>query len=239
MIDIKHKVLFIHIPRTGGSNFCDIYHDYMYSDCSIDKFTYDRYMVGIESVLKHIAYKDYEAIYYNDKLHTYNQICIIRNIYDLIVSVYFQTIHNNRNCKTFFHRWCKSNTKDITFQSWVDCISSFIDAPEKNKNTFSASPYIIVKQSGYLTGCSDSCTIIDFTQYDQQIAEWYKTSFNLDVDIQKSSDSMLESQYSKANYPVHRPVDYREMYNNHLLDQVTELYADEIDIFGFKFERNE
>ena len=231
MIDLKHKVLFIHVPRTGGSYFCNAYYNYMHKD-SMEKLIYTRYLVGGECALKHISYHEYEAIYHTDKLDTFKQICIIRNIYDLIVSVYFQTIHSRRNNSSFFHGWCEQHKKDITFQSWIQCISSYVDT---SKELFRFSPYQVMKQSIYLAGCSDECTIINYEDYNQQIASWYKNSFNLDVDIQRSSNDKLETKYQKANYPTSRPIDYREMYTNYLQGQVKELYADDITVFGFKF----
>ena len=45
MIDLKNKVLFIHIPRTGGSEFCNQYYNHILST-DVDVDLYNDFLVG-------------------------------------------------------------------------------------------------------------------------------------------------------------------------------------------------
>lgn len=230
MIDIKNKVLFVHVPRTAGSNFCNMYYtNVLKNDICLDLY-YD-YVVGESTILKHLTFDEYKYIYRTQDLDTYKQVGIVRNIFDLVVSVFYQTIHANRGV-TFYHKFIEKNNKQISLESWIDCISRMSDTNNLNK-PFEKNPRVLMTQSNHYMNCSDECTLIDFENYDAEVHDWFKENFNVEQNSTKYNKTGLSKQYDKRPYPIERPVDYRDAYTDSTASQVAELFADEIEVFGF------
>ena len=228
MIDIKNQMLFIHIPRTGGSNFCNQYYNTMLHEY-IDDMFYDKYMVGNGNAHKHFTVSDYKQFYFGEDVDNYRQICIIRNIFDLVVSTFFQTIHNNIKGNGY-QNWSQRKNKQLTMDNWIDYLYVLRERSRQNNKT----PYESLLQSEYLAGCSEQCTLIEYEDYETQIKSWFEDCFQKTVSIPLFDDEQLVTRYTDVYRGVYRPVDYREMYTNDTSSRVEELFAHEIEIFNFK-----
>lgn len=231
MIDTKNKVLFIHVPRTAGSNFCNMYYDkVLKKDICLDLY-YD-YVVGEASVLKHLTFDEYKYLYRSHDINTYKQVGIVRNIFDLVVSVFYMTIQKNRGDNTFYHRYLERNNKQISLQSWIDCIAN-MPAADNPKKPFEKNPRVLMTQTNHFRNCSDQCTLIDYEDYDTQVNDWFKDNFNEEQKATKYNPTGLTKKYKSRLYPIDRPVDYRDCYTDSTASQVAELFVDEIEVFKF------
>ena len=232
MIDIKNKVLFIHIPRTNGSEFCNQYYNTMLHE-HIDERLYDVYIVGNGSAHKHFTATEYKAYYFGEDVDNYKQICITRNIFDLVVSTFFQHIHINHNGPAY-ENWLKKENRQFSLDSWIDYL--YMLREQGTGLHINKSPYDSLLQSRFLVGCVEACTLISYEDYETQIMSWFENNFQKTVKIPIYNDKQLTDQYAGVYRGISRPVDYREMYTDSSIQKVSDLFADEISIFNFKFD---
>lgn len=123
MISDSKKFIFIHIPKTGGNTVQKILEKY-----SNNKLIAKNSSVGKNQGLKiidkttlldikHNSIKYYE-VKYPEKYKTYYKFCVIRNIYDRLISAYF--FHNHSTIE---------NPKEFDENDFID----FIRAYKKNE----------------------------------------------------------------------------------------------------------
>jgi hypothetical protein len=228
MIDAKNKVVFIHIPRTNGSEFCNQYYNTILHE-HIDEVFYDKYVVGKGNAHKHFTLVDYKQFYYGEDIDDYNQMCIIRNIFDLVVSTFFQLIHNNVKFNGY-QNWSKINNKQFTLDNWIDYLYVLRERPRAQNK----SPYESLLQSEFLAGCSEACVVVSYEEYEAQINLWFEETFQKTVSIPLFDDKQLATRYTDTYRGVYRPVDFRDVYTDDIASRVEDLFADEVDMFDFK-----
>lgn len=107
MIDHNHKIVFVHIPRTGGSVLCNKYYENFYKDrLSFEDYTY-KY---INRDGKHTCLESYQTNY---DLYEYTIFSIIRNPWDRIYSAY-QVLIKTRYIDCSFEEWLDDFSFDST-----------------------------------------------------------------------------------------------------------------------------
>lgn len=195
----------------------------------VDKTFYDKYMVGNGNAHKHFTASNYKQFYFGEDIDNYNQICIIRNVFDLVVSTFFQTIHINIK-NNGYQNWSQRKNRPFTLDNWIDYLYVLRERPRQNNK----SPYESLLQSEYLAGCSEQCAVIEYEDYETQIKAWFEECLQKTMSILLFDDKQLVTQYKDAYRGVYRPVDYRDMYTDDAASRVEELFADEIEIFNFK-----
>ena len=167
MIDLKNKTLFIHIPRTGGSEFCNQYYNYILST-SIDVDHYNDYLVGHGAASKHFTYGQYAQFYQFINLAVFNLVSIIRNIYELVVSSYFQRIQPGEEDHGFFN-WSRNHQQDPSmFSTWVEYLIDKADEWESTgrpQGLTSKTPYVSMLQTEFLDGHHADCCLIPYEEF--------------------------------------------------------------------------
>ena len=197
----------------------------------IDDVFYTKYMVGNGNAHKHFTASDYKQFYYGEDIDNYNQVCIIRNIFDLVVSTFFQTIHINEKHGDY-RNWSQKKNRPIGLDGWID----YLYVLRERKRLNNKSPYVSLLQSEYLVGCSEQCAVIEYEDYETQIKAWFEECFQKTVNIPLLDDKQLITRYKDAYCGLHRPVDYRDMYTDSSVQRVSDLFADDISIFNFQFD---
>tara|TARA_R110002110_G_scaffold170694_9_gene372846 strand:- start:198 stop:884 length:687 start_codon:yes stop_codon:yes gene_type:complete len=228
MIDLINQVVYIHVPRTGGSNFCHEYYQRVLHH-AVDKEIYKQYIVGHGTIHKHLIYAEYIEIYIGHDIDKFNQVCIIRNIYDLVVSTFFQTSERGT---TFYTKWCSDNGMGISFESWIRYLEMLATIVPVR---FQKNQWRSMLQSEYLAGCREECMVINYDNYSNGINKWFSDTCNIQTDIQRTPTPGLIKQYKSATYPIPRPTDYRDMYTDETKKSIDYLFREEIDIFEFMF----
>jgi hypothetical protein len=94
MLSLKHKFLFIHVPKTGGNSIQNILADYSEDTLTADK----EYQDGIErfelsnstyKLRKHSKIKRYRKVLPTNLYRQLFKFATIRNPWDKIISMYF------------------------------------------------------------------------------------------------------------------------------------------------------
>ncbi|HIB85004.1 MAG TPA: hypothetical protein EYO59_10545, partial [Chromatiaceae bacterium] len=94
MISIKHKFLFVHIPKTGGNSIQQVLKDFSEDDIVCVNHIQD----GVErfevrnskyNITKHSTYSDYSSIIEPDIFSQLFKVATIRNPWDRAISFYF------------------------------------------------------------------------------------------------------------------------------------------------------
>lgn len=100
-INKKHKIAFIHIPKTGGTSI-----EETLGMCSLEHFWYPANILsvnGVETCLQHLRYVDLLHIY--DKITEYFIFTIVRHPYDRTLSEYFFQLHDDNSIEGKFDEW--------------------------------------------------------------------------------------------------------------------------------------
>ena len=207
----KHKLIFIHIPKTAGTSIEKVLIDYKLNINGDLKKWYgnvNKYELDHST----IHYLINNCKYYNQK---YIKFCVVRNPYERLVSEY-------NYCKRYKSRFIKNIN---TFEDFVfelrDRFNIVLDNEEKNH-------YLI---SHYLpqykfTHIKNECKIDVILRFENLNKDWNKICKIINKDI-KLIKSNKYSSLKKYNY-----LDY---YNSELKKIVYELYKDDFILFNYKY----
>ena len=224
MIDNINKILFVHIPRTGGSQFSNFYHKEVLSP-AVDLSLYERYFAHGDFNAKHFRYQDYEILV-GAGLVDYKTVTGVRNIYDLAVSTWRMSLLVNGEEVL----WGTGDRKN-TFVNFLDWLSI---QKESRLPIFSANgivPYQSMRQKEYLKGCKN-CEVIRYEDYDKGVRNFFLNHFSLETGLKKYTDEELKLSDKYRG----RKLDYREYYTGETKQKVESLFAEDIEHFNFQFD---
>jgi hypothetical protein len=223
MIDTKNKIIFIHIPRTGGSEFSNhYYNDILSSHLPVE--IYSKYCSYGDFDAKHFRYKDYKH-FIGPKIKEYKLVTVVRNTYDLAVSNWRMHLRNYND----YNERHKNFVKDFpSFVSWLELQK---DKSEQGKNHTWLTPYESMRQKTYLNGAPD-CEIIRYESYNDGVHKFFLNNFGIETKLKKYTNDELSKRESYKN----RKINYPAYYDQSLERRIRNLYRKEIEYFDYKIE---
>lgn len=237
MISDRHKFIFSHTPRSGGSIFSNQYintyryvHDFM-DEGYPEKVALQKAYILLgnipdghyslrgknKSVLtKHYLAKEYKDNF-PDKWEAYFKFSVVRNPWDHIVSMYFMRRTQPAFIKkdgTFlkFHEWCERWFK-------LDHENSFYDL------------YYFIDNEMVLDD------VVRFENYNEEMDRVWKKLFNTEMPYAINKDDTKELW--KERKLSDRPADYRDLYKGEgskYINSVRGCYPKIIEYFGYDLE---
>ncbi len=162
MILDEQKLIFIHIPKTGGTSF-EFAYNYIHPgfDQFINPFLIKNLTQETDAHIPAIVLKKS----FPEKFDSYYKFCIVRNPWDRLLSSYL---------------WIKRYQlkTNIGFRDWI--ISGFKDTPEREMNIF-----VNFNQLDWITDNSGNIIIDYIGQFDQIKQEFVKINQKLKIPKQK------------------------------------------------------
>tara|TARA_Y100001963_G_scaffold159478_1_gene263324 strand:- start:4956 stop:5624 length:669 start_codon:yes stop_codon:yes gene_type:complete len=220
MIDQINNVLFLHIPRTGGSRFYGDYHRCKLGSLNI---TWDHFMeayVGIHNRQQHFKYCEYLKHFdSNINIREFYKFCIVRNPWDLVLSSYFLY-------EELSHPLIKTNN----INSFDDFVSKLKQVNDSHA-THDMLDYL--KFCTFLNGCED-CKIVKYEKYSEGLSDVCK-DLGIKMTYKKFDDSQLTKVYNKRYKKKRRSLDYKDYYNNRTKDAIWKMLKNEIERFDYEF----
>ena len=223
MIDIKNKIIFLHIPRTGGSQFSNHYYNDVLS-AHLPLEIYSKYCTYGDFAAKHFRYKDYKH-FVGMGIKEYKTVSIVRNSYDLAVSnwrMHYNLIETKSEKSKEF---CKDFP---SFVGWLEHQSRF----QKPWKSGFLSPYNSMKQMEYIEG-SEGCAIIKYENSNQGVHEFFLKNFGIETKLKRFTNDELRNRESYQN----RKMNYSAYYDESLERRIRNLYREEIEYFDYKIEQ--
>lgn len=203
MTIISHslKLIFIHIPKTAGT--------------TIRTLLLKNDPEAITDV--HLTYIDIKEKYFKEKnIDEYNIFSVVRNSYDLAVSLYCYSIKN----KNYIIEGIDKNT--ITFSEFIKI-------------------RLNIQQLSFVSIGNGEC-IKNILRYEELTLQFKKFLNNNNIKLQYDDiDSIefsgfIDEHTSKhKGHNVSNNVHYSKFYTNDDYDVVTSLTKEDIDYFNFKF----
>lgn len=218
MIDIEGKFLFIHIPRTNGSELCNWYYNNFLYGRGVRDNDFINYLVGDKARSKHFTYTQYANYFAHLDLTDFYKLSIIRNPFDVTVSNYwmhvklkppFMALHEIKSFGEYveFLNSVKSNVEVDVFQS--------------------------MRTLPYIDQCHD-VNVIRYENYDDD-AQRLLGGMGGNKVTKKYDAQKLHNEYDSRYDNSERPVDYKEMYNEHTKDLVGKLFTWDLKVFEYDF----
>ena len=221
MIDIKNKIIFIHIPRTGGSQFSNhYYNDILSKYLPLD--IYGKYCAYGDFNAKHFRYKDYKH-FVGPKINEFKTVTVVRNSYDLAVSNWRMHLRNFDN----YNEKHKNFVKDFpSFISWLELQR---EKDEQNKSQTWLTPYNSMKQLEYIEN-AENCEIIKYENYNHGVQKFFLNNFGVETKLKR----LTKDELRKTEAYKERKMNYAAYYNANLEKRINELYRKEIEYFDYK-----
>lgn len=203
MIIHEDKLIFVHVPKSGGTSIEKFFLDRHKVYCNWDKF-YPLFSLSKKDKEKymlqpgtHKVFGTFPEEYKND----YFSFGLTRNPWDKMVSCY---------------KYFKKDLLGISFKNYIFCSASdFIELPN-NKNFFKKVHF--QHQYKFLKGCN-------FIGRYENLQE----DFNIVCD--KIGIPRQELPHENATKHTH----YSEYYDDETREIVAEIYAKDIEYFGYEF----
>lgn len=152
-INSNHKIIFIHVPKTGGTSIeqilemmsPDAFLTYKpsrntYSLLPLDKFTSDEYRLCASKNLQHFTLRELQKVLDPQIYKEYKKISVVRNPYERLVSEFAysqKTINRHHN----FDMFVKKNLahpqylRNWLFDGHLETQTSFLINEENNFNS--------------------------------------------------------------------------------------------------------
>ena len=218
MIDIEGKFLFIHIPRTNGSELCNWYYNSVLHHRGIRKNEFVNFIVGDKSKSKHFTYVQYADHYTHTDVSDFYKLSIIRNPFDCVVSNYW--MHVKLNSPFMILHGIHS------FEEYV----KFLDSVKSNTE-------VDVFQSLRIMPYIDQCHDLNIIRYENYNDDAQRILGDIgEIEVTKRYDKQkLYNEYDSRYSDAERPVDYKEMYNEHTKDLVGKLFMWDLKVFEYDF----
>ena len=205
---------FIHIPRTGGTytrHMIKTIGGVDYGHCYIIEGTPNNSTHPIAPKNKIIGY---HSFFYQKDLCDYTTMSIVRNIFDWYVS--------------FFIFWKQDLTQrevDKRFEPWIlDIIENGLRDGER----------VLWPSSGFLFPQL-------FSDTGNFVCDWICRTETLDSDLTQLAKACGAEAHIPLP-PIHtskKRKDYRYYYNNRMVDLINDVYARELKLFGYQFDKIE
>lgn len=210
-IDSNTNFLYIHIPKCAGTSIEKVF-GYDYDN--INKyFEYNFKDIGHP---KHLTLKMYEKILSEKIINKIFKFSIIRNPFDLLVSLYNYNLHSERVI------WNGNNKyeykKSIPFEYFINFLCNL-----KIKGKSNILDTSVFSLDGWIEG---DYSKMDFIARFENLNEDIKKIFNI-LNIDKELPLVNKSKIKDVNY--------KDYYNNKTKDMVYVLFGDELKKYNYDF----
>lgn len=235
VINNKHKIIFIHIPRTGGSYITRELAGIGFKKVNMYGDTHFSVSVARE--------------YVGEDIDNYNIFTVVRNPFDYYVSLYEYT--KNSNC----HEWMLFGEKGMSFKDWLYNIVYCETSDEvverfKNDTTSTATLYKYIHdssmdlgwltfrfiysiffdwkrrlQENYFNIYSCDTDVVFFENLNKNLKEYFKGLYGKDVKVFRRKDAVNKSKRQG----------YKEYYDKEMIGWIysrDDLY---MKLFGYEF----
>lgn len=217
MLYAKGKVLFIHIPKTGGRNASRIIQHHG----GLSKKSKFNSHVTAPSIRQYI--EDYDDIF---------KCAFVRNTWDWLVSMYFQI-------KASTEHPDYTRVFNSSFEQYIKWLIYVRRTRPKDMPVYGDTVWMYkLKQSGaypyYPT----------FTEYLKQNGEVIVDYIGFTHEFQKSIDEICDHlgygpvQTKKKNMTANKTANYTTYYTDETAELVYDNFREDIDWFNFKFGEN-
>jgi hypothetical protein len=216
-ISHKHRFVFLAYPRTGSTSIRKILDNYsdvksIYIAETSKKFPF----------YHHISASELKSIFDNRgwKWHSYKKFCVVRNPYDRVVSLFHHSkIMKARMLEThgLFYYFLRK-AKDI-----IKPTNSFTDyVMQITPNNRLAAPL-----RNFICSDRGDFLVEDILMYETFTVELPGYLRKLDLSIVSEDIPLLNCSQNRK--------EYRQYYNEKTKEKISNLYAYEINRFGYKF----
>ena len=191
MISHKLKFIFIHIPKTGGSSLEKFLCNSVANKVTVEGDSTHVYCEFQDCQIKH-DYIDYYHDMYGEKIKDYYKFAIVRNPYDLIMSLYFFYNHDG------FDR------------------NKFISYVEEDRNSFISQERVLQCQ----LQCNQTGKYSDYNHFRQYKYVTYKNRIDCNIIryenfIEELKQIECLKSYDFNNYPKINCGSFTREYNSH------------------------
>ena len=230
-ISHKHKIVFVHIPKTGGATIEKTLKIFGSDNNGSLKPNYDiLYGISGNRILQHLKINEINELTEN-KFQEYKLFSFVRNPYDRIVS-------------EFLWRSQIYGTRKISFKEFLleDAIPRKKGINKFLKNFYKDESLIPNLDIHYES--QNSFLKVDNEYYVKNIGKFekietdFKTFTNknlLNYKIHQSKSNYLYYLYKKFFPKFLTKYSYKKYYDNETYDLITKNYSEDIKIFNYKF----
>lgn len=221
-INKDKKVLFVHIPKTGGSTiekFFDMTNKTNRADYDL-LFGVDtrRKNVNYDIALQHLTFNEIKNNH-KIKVNNYFSFSLVRNPWDKVISAY---LNHFIKLKPDFNNFLSWVEKSVEYEKDHD---HFTYQDKRNKiltNTHFKEQYKFIYND-------DNQIMVDYLGR----FEYWNESFKKICELAKVEYREPEI-YNKNNNRKH----YSEYYNKKQADLIKKIYKKDIELFGYEYEKN-
>lgn len=214
-IDHKNKILFIHIPRTGGSTVEKCFN--MYRNANM---LYGRKVINNKLyALQHLTFSEHIKLKYVSRMDEYFKFAFVRNPWDRLLSAYsFQ---------------CR-NGKKFDFSTFISVSYEYI---KEKRFLLSVNEYDTLKQK-YGISLVHVIPQINFIRHKDYELDFVGKFENFKTDLKYILDLFnINCNIPNVNKSKHKH--YSKYFTDKMIDMVNEMYKEEIELFDYYFFREE
>lgn len=210
-IDNKNKILFIHIPRTGGSSIEKCFGHYRNQNS-----LYGRKVINSNLyALQHLTLEEHIKFNYISNPNKYFKCAFVRNPWSRLVSAYS---YQNRNGKiTSFNAFVKKASEYILNNKLLLPTNEY-DILKKN---YGISLVHLIPQSNFVKHKNIK---LDF------IGKFENYQLDLKIILEKFN---IKTEIPKINKSKH--TSYTEYYDEDLKNLVSKMYKEDINRFNYSY----
>ena len=207
------KWFFVHIPKNGGTSFID-----RYKNCIIDPDNINHEFITNNENHNTASY----FIELFPKFSNYTPVCIVRNPWSRCLSLYMFNLKNCVSKENFGQEWSRNIHTRLTMdgfkQSWMP--NGFFRDENNMQNGITHNPRRNWReddpQNNWLT----------------EKTKWFK----LETQLEDLYDfTGLDKTFMKDVKNPTSHYNYRLYYDEELKNEITELYKEDIEKFGYTF----
>jgi hypothetical protein len=209
MISHKHKLIFVHLPRTGGT--------------AIESVICGKSWGKIDKKTKHVDWKVAKKIY-KKEWDGYLKFGVVRNPWDLMVSLY----HSHRGLRQRVH---KKNGQCIKV-SWDEWLKSPILAPGEQDIFRTTAP-----MSDCLG--PDIDVILRFENLQNEFGDMCLKHIGSQLALPHYSNSIEQTNIGFHSRPHRSTINrrhYSTRYNDEQIEIVRKLFIDDLMTYAYMFE---
>lgn len=226
-ISHKSKLLFVHIPKTGGtsiekmfdmslrSNFFTRFSgrmDYQHILENTSMTETEKRICGLKN-MQHFTFKELKKILPAETVNSYFKFSVVRNPYDRVISEYF-------HCKNGDSR-LQRPYNDMTLENFINSVFSL----SEEDRIFYCDGHMET-QSSYLVDENNSINGLDKIYRFENFSECL-------IDLKTRTGSTIKEVHSRK---TERNSDYNTYYTPEIKKKVYDFYKIDFDTFGYLSE---
>jgi hypothetical protein len=201
MISKKHKIIFIHIPKTGGSSIEKSLKDVFDEDIVVNgnqtliNGNLKKPIKGSYNSLKHGTALELSSQYGTEIFNNFHKFAVIRNPWDRLLSLY---------------KWAKGGKEGYNKKKFINFLP-------KEPNTGTRTQWVI---NEYICNEKDELLVDTVLNFDDLNKDFnlFINNHNLDLKLPHINKSIKKESF-------------RECMDNEVIDKISFLYKKEIDKF--------